>query len=122
MRRLALTGCLVAVTAAAAVAPTLARVGVHVRPRLHARPVHVHRGTTLILRGAGFPRRADIVLRAGRPHAKAPRIGSARTGRLGSFRARIHIRWRTAPGVYVARACHDRCRVRATVRFRVLRH
>jgi hypothetical protein len=75
----------------------------------------------MVLHGRGFPHGAHIVLRAGRPHAVAARIGEARAGLRGTFDASVRIDADASPGVYVALACHDRCRQKASVRFRVLR-
>ena len=111
-----------AVAAAAALALGAAPVAHHeARPRLSAAPGRVAAGATVVLGGRGFPPDAHIVLRAGRPHAPAARIGAAHTGRRGTFSAPIRIDADAAPGIYVAVACHDRCRQRASVRFRVLR-
>lgn len=123
MRRLALTGCLAVLAAAAGVTATAAPTAGTARPKpaLRAHTVRVAAGATFVVRGTGFPHRARLVLRAGRPDAKAPRIGSARTGRLGTFRATIRVMSGTAPGAYVVRACRNRCRVKATLRFRVVR-
>ncbi|HMJ01711.1 MAG TPA: hypothetical protein VK506_02145 [Conexibacter sp.] len=91
-------------------------------PRLTAEPLAVAPGATIVLRGRGFPRNADIVLRAGPPHSEAVRIGSARTGRRGAFTAPIRIRLRASPGRFVALACHEGCTVKASTAFRIVAH
>ena len=78
-------------------------------------------GGTLVLRGKGFPHRVHVVLRVGRPHHRARRVGGARTGLRGTFVAPIAIERGAHRGRYVAVACHDRCRVRARIHFRIVR-
>jgi hypothetical protein len=112
---LGLIACLIAAIAASAVAQR------HAGPRLHATPARVAQGGTIVLHGRGFPANAHIVLRATPPGRRAHRIGEAQTGLRGGFVAPIAIDDDAAPGAYVAAACHDRCRVKATVGFRVLR-
>jgi hypothetical protein len=90
-------------------------------PRLTVDHAHVARGASVTLHGNGFPRRTFIVLLAGPPHGAMKRIGMARTGVHGGFAARVRIDAHAAVGVYVATACHDHCRLSASVRFRVLR-
>jgi len=103
---------------AAAVAPS---VGAATRtPHLVAVPVTVEPGGSLTLEGSGFPRNARIVLRARHEDATTTRIGSARTGRRGSFTATIQIRPRSGPELLTAVACHDHCRVRASTTFRIV--
>jgi hypothetical protein len=105
---------LAAARPAAAAAPTV-RV-----PQLTAAPGAVQPGDAVTLAGRGFPRNADIVLMAGPPQGDAHRIGSAHTGRRGRFVAAIRIRRPSDPGRFVARACHDGCRVEASVPFRIV--
>jgi hypothetical protein len=88
-------------------------------PQLTADRAVVHAGDTLTLRGTGFPRDVHLTLLAGRPHADATRIGGASTGRRGRFSATIHTRPHSDPGTFVAQACFDGCRVKATARFRI---
>jgi hypothetical protein len=90
-------------------------------PHLHASPARVERGGTVVLHGRGFPANVHVVLRATPPGKRSVRIGEAHTGRRGGFVAPVAIDARAALGRYVAAACHDRCRVKATVVFRVLR-
>lgn len=90
------------------------------RPKLTVERAHVQTGGTVTLHGNGFPRRAGIVLLATPPHGNATQIGTARTGVHGGFAAPIRIDAHAAPGIYVATACHDDCRLTASVRFRVL--
>jgi len=108
---------LVPATAVAAVSPRHAAAPT---PRLTADPVAVHPGEAVTLQGSGFPPNVHIALMAGPPHAEATRIGGAQTGRRGRFLAKIRIRSRSSAGAFVALACHDRCRVKASARFRVL--
>lgn len=89
-------------------------------PQLTADQVVVKPGGALAVRGSGFPRQVRLTLLAGAPHHPATRIGSATTGRRGRFVATIRIRVRSAAGTFVASACSDRCRVRASVRFRIV--
>ena len=88
-------------------------------PRLTANPVVVRPGSALTLRGSGFPRQARLTLLAGPRHRQAAHIGSAVTGSRGAFVATIRIRARSAAGTFIASACDDRCRVKASVRFRI---
>lgn len=90
-------------------------------PSLQATHAQILPGGTLVLHGTGFPQSAHVTLRAARPDGDANRIGSADTGRRGGFVARVKINANVPPGRYVATACHDRCRVKATTTFRVLR-
>jgi hypothetical protein len=124
MRRgVAISAVLLAV---AAVGPGLAAgsdrpaTAAAVVPQLTAEPVEVVPGGTLVLRGRGFPRNARVVLLAGPPRAEAERIGGAVTGRRGGFRAEIRIRLPSDAGRFVALACHDECRVKASARFRIV--
>jgi hypothetical protein len=120
-RASAVLGAVVPALAACALA-VAAPAGPSAAPTLRARPAHVAPGATFVLHGHGFRRDAHVVLRAGRRRdARLPRIGGADTGRRGSFSAPIDIDAHAAPGVYLAIACQRRCRVMATVRFRVLR-
>jgi hypothetical protein len=89
-------------------------------PTLTAEPTAVQAGTTLTLTGTGFPRNAHISLMAGPPHADAARIGGASTGKRGRFVATIHIRPHSSAGRFVAAACYDACRVKASARFRIV--
>jgi len=88
--------------------------------QLTAERTTVQPGEALRLEGRGFPRNAHIALLAGPSRAEAERIGSAQTGRRGQFVATIRIRARSAAGALVALACSDACRVRASVRFRIV--
>lgn len=90
-------------------------------PQLVASATAVQPGGSLTLHGSGFPANARLALLAGPAHAQATQIGTAVTGRRGSFVATIHIRPRSAPAALVALACHDACRVRAAARFRIVR-
>jgi hypothetical protein len=113
---LGLVAGLVSVLAVGAVAQR------EVVPRLHATPGKVARGGTVVLHGRGFPANAHVVLRATAPGRESKRIGEAQTGLRGGFVAPVAIDDDAALGPYVAVACHDRCRVKATANFRVLRH
>ena len=90
-------------------------------PQLTVEPEAAAPGGTVVLRGRGFPRNAAIDLLAGPPHSEAQRIGGARTGRRGGFRATIQIRSQADAGRLVALACYDACRVKAGARFRIVR-
>jgi hypothetical protein len=89
-------------------------------PQLTADPTAVQAGGTLTLQGTGFPRNVHVTLLAGPPNAEATRIGGASTGRRGRFTATIRIRPHSAAGAFVALACHDACRVKASTRFRIV--
>src|SRR5690242_17733727 len=89
-------------------------------PELTADSATVKPGDTLTLTGHGFPSNAHLALRAGRSDAEAQRIGGARTGRRGSFVAKIRIRARSSAGAFVTLACFDGCRVKASTRFRIV--
>lgn len=121
-RRVAPVAVLVALAAGAGLAdakpkrPDAAASG----PSLTAEPQATAPGDTLVLRGRGFPRNAQIELLAGPPGGDAQRIGGAQTGRRGVFTARIRIRPRSDAGRFVALACHDACRVKASARFSIL--
>jgi hypothetical protein len=117
MRRRALLVAILLVASCGAVAFAAPHPG---GPRLTADRAHVQGGGAVILHGNGFPRRADIVLLAAAPHTAAKQIGTARTGVHGGFAAPIRIDIHAAPGLYVATACHDACRLTASVRFRVV--
>jgi hypothetical protein len=88
-------------------------------PRLTAEPFAVRPGDTLVLRGRGFPKRAEIALFVG-PPGDSTRIGGAQTGTRGRFVASIRIRRPSDPDRYLLRACHDGCRVTAIARFRIV--
>jgi hypothetical protein len=104
-----------AVVGAQAAAPSTPRT-----PQLTAAPTAVQAGDTLTLQGTGFPRNVHVTLLAGPPNAEATRIGGASTGRRGRFTATIHIRPHSSAGAFVALACHDACRVKASARFRIV--
>ena len=89
-------------------------------PQLTADATTVQPGEAITLTGRGFPRNARLALLAGPPHEDAERIGSAQTGRRGRFVATIRIRERSSAGAFVASACFDACRVKASVRFRIV--
>ena len=94
--------------------------GVARTPQLAAEPSVVRPGETLTLEGRGFPRNAHLALLAGPPGAEAERIGGAQTGRRGRFVATIRIRKPSSAGAFVALACFDACRVKASTRFRIV--
>jgi hypothetical protein len=122
MRRAALIPLLL-LTASAVTATAVARPAPQSAaqtPQLSVDPDAVTAGTAVTLQGQGFPRNAHVALLAGPPHEDAIRIGGATTGRAGRFTATVHIRPRSAPGPLVALACSDGCRVKASVRFRIV--
>jgi hypothetical protein len=107
--------------AVAVAAPAPPEAGAAARtPQLTAQPSAVAPGGALTLEGRGFPRNAHIALFARPPHGEAIRIGGARTGRAGRFSATIRIRKQADANTFVALACHDGCRVKASARFRVI--
>lgn len=117
-------GAFAAVTLVVAAAGTLAVAAPSTSGQVAAAALtvddaRVPAGAVLVLRGGSFPRDAHIVLRAGRAGDETERIGRARTGRRGSFVAEVRIDADTPAGRYVAVACHDRCRTKASVQFRV---
>ncbi|HET6448616.1 MAG TPA: hypothetical protein VFG31_05855 [Conexibacter sp.] len=89
-------------------------------PQLTADPVAVQPGGTLTLEGSGFPGNVHVALMAKPPHGATTRIGGAETGRHGHFLATIHIRPQSSAGAFVALACHDDCRLKASARFRIV--
>jgi hypothetical protein len=95
------------------------RAGAHV-PQLTAEPSAVAAGSRLTLVGRGFPRNVHIALMAGPPQSEATRIGGATTGLRGRFSATIHIRPQASAGRFVALACHDGCRIKASTTFRIV--
>lgn len=116
-----LLGC--AVPLAGTAATVSADAGPHAAaraPQLVARPVAVKAGGTLTLEGRGFARNARIVLLAGPLRHTPTRIGSALTGLHGRFVATIRIRANAAAHAFVAVACQDACRVKASARFRIV--
>ncbi len=90
-------------------------------PVLQPDVARVAAGGTLVLHGHGFPAGAHLVLRAGERGGATRRIGSADTGRRGTFVARIAINRRVGRGHYVAVVCQQHCRVKASTSFRVVR-
>jgi hypothetical protein len=122
MRCTALAGLVLLPAAAVAAAhPTSSPPHGTVRAaQLTAAPATVQPGDPVTLQGSGFPRNVHVALLAGPPHAQATRVGGAQTGRRGSFVATIHIRARADAGAFVALACHDACRVKASARFRIV--
>lgn len=123
-RRVA-AGALLAALAAGTLAATAPGELSATRPLLSTDPVHVLPGGKLLLRGRHFPPGIHLRLTARRLRGPGERlrarIGSARPGRLGGFAAPIDIERGAKPGLYLVVACADHCRVRASVRFRVLR-
>ena len=107
-------------SAAVAAAPAAAPATATRTPQLTAAPSEVKPGEALRLEGRGFPRNAEIVLRAGPPDGETRRIGSARTGLKGRFTAEVQIRVKSDPGRLVAFACHDACRLKASAQFRIV--
>jgi hypothetical protein len=89
-------------------------------PRLTADATVVRPGETLTLTGRGFPRNAHVALLAAPPQEDPQRIGSAQTGRRGRFVATIRIRARSSAAARVASACAHACRLKASVRFRIV--
>jgi hypothetical protein len=89
-------------------------------PHLTADATTVRPGGSLTLTGRGFPSNARIALLGGPPDGEVRRIGGAQTGRRGRFVATIRIRERSSASAFVAKACFDACRVKATVRFRIV--
>jgi hypothetical protein len=89
-------------------------------PQLTADPAAVHAGATLTLTGVGFPRNVHVTLLAGPRNTEAARIGAASTERRGRFTATIRIRPHSSAGAFVALACHDDCRVKASTHFRIV--
>jgi len=102
------------VTAAAQAEPRAAA------PTLAARPRAAPRGGRIVLHGGGFAPLVRVKLLAGQPGGERMAIGRARTDEHGMFVAPIAIRRDVRPGRYVAYACRHRCRVMASVPFRVL--
>jgi hypothetical protein len=122
LRCAALAGLLLLPTAAVAAAGP-ARPPAHAvarTPQLTAEPSAVQPGEMLTLEGRGFPRNAHLALLAGPPGTEAERIGGAQTGRRGRFVATIRIRKPASAGPFVALACFDACRVKASARFRIV--
>lgn len=122
LRCAALTALLL-VPATTAMARSTAAQPPHATARvaqLTAEPTTVQPGEALRLAGRGFPPNARIALLAGPSHAEAERIGRAQTGRRGQFVATIRIRARSSARALVALACADACRVKASVRFRIV--
>jgi hypothetical protein len=89
-------------------------------PQLTVDPAAVPPGATLTLVGRGFPRNAHVALLAGPPDEEPARMGGARTGLRGRFSATIHLRPRASAGRFVALACSDGCRVKASAAFRIV--
>jgi hypothetical protein len=89
-------------------------------PQLTAEPDAVQPGETLTLEGRGFPRNVHLALLAGPRGTEGERIGGAQTGRRGRFVATIRIRKPATAGAFVAQACFDACRVKASARFRIV--
>ncbi|HKG04616.1 MAG TPA: hypothetical protein VKB03_15695 [Conexibacter sp.] len=112
---LLLSTSVAAVAGARAAAPSAPRT-----PQLIADPAAVQAGGTVTLQGTGFPRNVHLTLLAGPPNAEATRIGGASTGRRGRFTATIHTRPHSSAGAFVALACHDACRIKASARFRIV--
>jgi len=109
-----------ALAPASAVAASSAGKAPASTPTLTADPITVQPGEAVTLEGSGFARNAHVSLLAGPPHGTTSRIGGAETGRGGHFVATIRIRPRSSADVLVVRACQDACRVKATVRFRIV--
>jgi hypothetical protein len=120
VRPLLVALAMLACGACAAVASTGAGPSAAGTARLTANPTAVHPGERLELHGSGFPANARLTLLAGSPHGRRSRIGSAVTGRRGTFVATIRVRSRAAAAAFVALACQDGCRVNASVRFRIV--
>jgi hypothetical protein len=122
LRHTAIAALVLLPTATVAVAqPTAARPEPAARtPRLTVDPTAVQPGETPTLEGNGFPSNVHVALFAGPPHDATTRIGGAQTGRRGHFVATIRIRPHSSAGTFVALACHDGCRVKASVRFRIV--
>ncbi|MDO8210723.1 hypothetical protein [Conexibacter sp. CPCC 206217] len=108
----------VACTAAVAVAAPAARRAQ--APTLEVRPRAATPGGRVVFYGSGFAPLARVVLLAGPSASATVKIGAARTDADGAFVAPIAIQRDVTPGRYVASACRQRCRVKATAMFRVL--
>jgi hypothetical protein len=89
-------------------------------PQLTADAATVKPGETLTLKGRGFPSNARLALLAGPRSGDAKRIGSAQTGRRGTFTAKVRIRKDSSAAAMIARACFDACNVQAGTRFRIV--
>ncbi len=89
-------------------------------PKLTADSATVKPGETLTLKGRGFPSNAHLALLAGPTDADGKKIGSAQTGRRGTFTAKIQIRKHSSAAALIARACFDACSVNASARFRIV--
>src|SRR5689334_2552364 len=123
LRCAALTALSLLPVATIAVAQSTAAPLSHVAertPTLTVDPPAVRPGDTLTLTGRGFPRNAQLTLLAGKPGEQGKQIGSAHTGRRGTFTATIRIRANSSAAALVARACFDACRVKAGARFRIV--
>lgn len=89
------------------------------RPSLTARPRTAAPGGTVVLYGAGFPARRRVTLLANAPGGEPVPIGRATADGDGEFVAPIAIQRDVLPGRYLASACRQRCKVKATTSFRV---
>lgn len=112
--------CIALVAVALLPAATVAVARPVAPPQLTAEPATVQPGDTFRFTGTGFPRNAQIALFAGPRNTEAQRIGSAQTGRRGRFVATIRVRARSSARAFVAIACVDACRIKASVRFRIV--
>jgi len=116
-----LLGCAAPLAGTAAIVPADAGPHSAVRvPQLVARPAAVKAGGTLTLEGRGFAGNARITLLAGPLRHTPTRIGSAIAGLHGRFLATIGIRAHAAAHAFLAVACQDACRVKASARFRIV--
>lgn len=89
-------------------------------PTLTVRPRAARRGGRVVFYGEGFRPLVRVVLLAGPPASEAVKIGNAKTDEDGEFVAPIAIERRVRAGRYVALACRESCRVKASAIFRVL--
>jgi hypothetical protein len=111
--------------AAALAAGTLAAAAVAApkpdAPHVTLEHIRVMPGETLVVHGRGFPDEMRVSLRIGRPDGSAERVGAARAGQNGRFVAHVSIDPEVSPGRYVIVACRNRCKLKASTGFRILK-
>ena len=126
MRRTGLTAIgvvlLWAVGASVATLPAPAATEDGRRPRavtLDVSPRTVQRGAILTFTGSRWPARSRVNLLVGPPRSEASPVGVAVTDARGRFVRRIRISRQAMPGPYVALACRNACRTKASASFRI---
>jgi hypothetical protein len=80
-------------------------------PSLTVSPGTVHQGGKVTFSGAGWPHKAKVTLRLGKPGTASNPIAAVTTDARGRFRYALPIKPAAPTGKYVIHACRKNCAI-----------